>query len=437
MAEKKQLFQIWDNLAFARLFQSLTMALSPVRMVIAMGTILVICLIGWTMDFASMRSDEPVLDIDDVVDFGSSMDTVELRPYVQDPGNALVRIEEYRHTRRARGVFSTLWHIGTARFTDATVSLFKLEITDVLINIWFWVLAFVWAIKLHPIYSAIYFVIMAAIISVSGGAICRTAALEFARGEKPGLTEALRFGVKRFKHLITAPLVLTAITVSLGACVFFIGLLGNINYAGELIMALLFGVALVFGLLTVLFLIGSVFGANLAFPVIAYEGSDGFDAISRSFCYVYTRPWWLFCYTTIAAAFGTVSYLFVRLFGYLLLVTTWLLMDVGIFSRGEEPAKLARIWAKPNFFELLGTNAGPANVTESIASFIIHITVLLVIGLVVAFVVSFYFCSSTIVYSLMRRKVDNIDMDRIYIPLEQPAEQSQIRKTDQEQNEDL
>jgi hypothetical protein len=218
--------------------------------------------------------------------------------------------------------------------------------------------------------------------------------------------------------------------------VFLIGLLGNIKFAGELIMALLFGFALVFGLLTVLFLIGSVFGANLAFPVIAYEGSNGYDAISRSFCYVYTRPWWLFCYTTIAAVFGTVSYLFVRLFAYLLLVTTWLLLDLGIFSRGEEPGKLARLWAKPDFFDLLGGNAGPVNMTESIASFMINIAVLLVIGLVVAFVVSFYFCSSTIVYSLMRRKVDNVDMDRVYIPLEQPAP-IETDRTDQLENEDL
>lgn len=425
MAEKKQLFQVWDNLAFARLFQSLTMALSPARMVIALGTIILICLIGWLMDLAAMAvQSSPSSQVALAVDFSAGVD---LRPYVKDPGRALSLIEQDRQAR-TRGVFAMLWHFGTARFTGATVSLFRLKITDVLYNIWMWPLALLWAVKFHPLYSTIYFIVIAVITSVSGGAICRMAALEFARGEKPGLTEALIFGTKRFKHLITAPLVLTAITISLGAVVFLIGLLGNIDYAGELIMALGFGAALVFGLLALLFAIGTVFGANLTFPVIAYEGTDGYDAISRSFCYVYTRPWWLFCYTTIAAAFGTVSYLFVRLFAYLLLVTTWLLMDLGILSHGAETGKLARMWVKPNFFELLGASAGPLNVTESIASFTIHMVVLLVIGLVTAFVVSFYFCSSTIVYALMRRKVDNVDMSRVYIPLEQPGEPPQNRQ---------
>ena len=48
---------------------------------------------------------------------------------------------------------------------------------------------------------------------------------------------------------------------------------------------------------------------------------------------------------------------------------------------------------------------------------------LLVVGLVVAFVISFYFCSSTIIYALMRRKVDDIDMSRVYTPLEQVGRQ--------------
>lgn len=416
MAEKKQLLQIWDNLAFARSFHSLTMALSPVRMVLAFGTVIIICLSGWLMDLAAVVGNERV-SADEVVrvNFSSS---VELLPLVEDPRGTMDLLEQLKGSRRAQGVFATLWHFGAARFNGATVSFFKLEVTNVLMNTWLCVIALVWAVKYHTIYSAIYFVIIAVVISISGGAICRTAALEFARGEKPGLVEALRFGIKRFKHLITAPVILTSITVSFGAGVFLIGLAGNISYAGEVIMALSFVLALVLGLLTLLFLIGSLVGSSLIFPVIAYEGTDGYDAISRSFCYVYTKPWWMLFYSAIAAVFGTISYLFVRLFVFLLLTTTWLLLDLGILSGGTAPGKLARIWAQPDFFKLIGANAGPLNVTESVSSFIIYITVLLVVGLVVAFVISFYFCSSTIVYSLMRRKVDDVDMGQIYIPLE-------------------
>lgn len=421
MAEKKQVWQIWDNLAFARSFQSFKMALAPARMVIALATVLLVCLIGWLMDFtAVIGRDWTETKAIETIDFSS---TVDLRPYANNPQKFLSDIEQYRMDRRFDGVFATLWHFGAARFNSATVSLFRLEITNLLLNIWLCALAIVWAVRFHPIYSVIYFILIAMVVCISGGAICRSAALEFARGEKPGLTESLGFGLKKFKSLITAPLVLTAITAGFGSVVYLTGLLGNIRYAGELFIALTLAVALVFGLLTLLFLIGSIAGANLIFPVIAYEGSDGYEAISRSFCYVYTHSWWMFFYTAIAAAFGTISYLFVRLFAFGLLITTYTLIDLGIFNQPEVPGKLARIWAKPDFFNLVGQNTNPAGPTESIAAFIIYITVLLVVGLVVAFVISFYFCSSTIVYALMRRKVDNVDMSRVYTPLEQVGRQ--------------
>jgi len=417
MTEKKHVWQIWDNLAFAKSFQSFRMALAPARMAIALMTVVLICQIGWLMDLGSAVI-RPGSDTETTarIDFGS---TVDLRPYVRNTKNTLAFIEQYRLNQPFDGIFLTLWHFGAARFNSATVSLFRLEITDVLLNIWLCALAILWAVRFHPVYSVVYFILIAMVVCICGGAICRSAALEFARGEKPGLTEALGFGLKKFKALVTAPLVLTAITTGFGSAVYVIGLLGNIQYAGELFIALTLVVALLFGLLTLLFLIGSVAGANLIFPVIAYEGSDGYDAISRSFCYIFTHPWWMFCYTAIAAAFGTISYLFVRLFTFLLLATTYSLIDLGIFNRPGGPGKLARIWAKPDFFNLVGQNAGPIGVTESTAAFIIHITVLLVVGLVVAFVISFYFCSSTIIYALMRRKVDNIDMSQVYTPLEQ------------------
>ena len=39
-----------------------------------------------------------------------------------------------------------------------------------------------------------------------------------------------------------------------------------------------------------LILLGLTGGFNLMYPTIAVEGSDSFDAISRSFSYVYARP---------------------------------------------------------------------------------------------------------------------------------------------------
>ncbi len=425
MSEKQQLWQIWDNLAFARSFHSFRMALSPARMVIALIMVLMICLIGWFMDLvaAPMRSYEgkPALmqtGIEVEQSARVMFRTAEgRRRLAAEPRQALAEIERDRYNQRFRGVFFTLWHFGADRFNTATISLFRLEITDVVANIWLCGLAVVWAARFHPIFSGIYFILAAMVTCVCGGAICRTAALEFARGEKPGLVEGLGFGLKKFRGLASAPLILTGITASFALVVAAAGLIGNIPHAGELFIAITLGASLVFGLLTLLFLIGSVAGAGLIFPAIAYEGSDGQDAISRSFCYVFTCPWWMFFYTLLAAAFGTLSYLFVRLFVFALLITTYVLLELGIAGDAGS-GKLARIWGRPDFFLLIGPNAGPACATESVAAFVIYATMLLVVGVIVAFVISFYFCAGTIIYALMRRKVDQVDMGRVYTALE-------------------
>ena len=62
-----------------------------------------------------------------------------------------------------------------------------------------------------------------------------------------------------------------------------------------------------------LVLLGTVGGFNLMYPTIAVEGSDSFDAISRTFSYVYARPWRMLFYTLVAIVYGALCYLFVRL----------------------------------------------------------------------------------------------------------------------------
>jgi hypothetical protein len=44
---------------------------------------------------------------------------------------------------------------------------------------------------------------------------------------------------------------------------------------------------------------------------------------------------------------------------------------------------------------------------------------LVVVGLVVSFIISFYFSANTIIYSLMRGKVDHTPREDIYMPFEE------------------
>jgi len=408
----------------ARLFQSFRMAVGPTKMVIAMLTVIVVCLVGWVMDICTEAGpgggQQAILTpiILSVVDFGKA---AELEVYVTEPEKTIRSIEQYKQQGRGRGVFSTLWNFGAARFNGATVSLLKLDIANTLANIWLCAVGLAWAAKYHTAYSIVYFTVVTIVICVFGGAICRCAALEFARGEKSGLTEAFRFSGAKLSSLLAAPFVPVGIMLMLGALVFFLGLMGNLPAGiGELITALGLAGALLIGLLLVFLLTGTIAGAGLMLPAVAYEGSDGLDAISRSFMYVFNRPWTMLLYTLTATVWGTVSYLFARLFAFLVLIVTYGLLYLGFSCRVSGTERLASIWPRPQFLNLIGTSAEVSmSWSQSVASFLIHLTSLFIIGLVVAFVISFYFSASTIIYALMRDGVDNVGIDEIYIELDE------------------
>ncbi len=432
MTDEKQLLQIWEALVFTRLFQSFRMAVGPTKIITAMLAVMIVCLVGWLMDVCTEARpggsrQQAILKpiILSVVDLGKA---AEFEVHISEPEKTIRAIERYKQQGNGRGVFSTLWNFGAARFNGATVSLLKLDIANMLAHIWLFVVGLVWAVKYHTVYSIVYFTIVVIVICVFGGAICRCAALEFARGEKPGLTEAFRFSGAKLSSLLAAPFVPVGIILLLGSLVFFLGLMGSLpGGIGELVTALGLGFALVIALLLVFLLTGTIVGAGLMLPAVAYEGSDGLDAISRSFMYVFSRPWAMLLYTLTATVWGTVSYLFARFFAFLVLIVTYGLLYLGFSCRVGGAGKLAGLWPRPEFLSLIGpSTAAPVNWLESTASFLIHLTGLFIVGLVVAFVISFYFSASTIIYALMRKGVDNVGTDEIYIQLDEVRDEAEV-----------
>ena len=82
---------------------------------------------------------------------------------------------------------------------------------------------------------------------------------------------------------------------------------------------------------------------------------------------------------------------------------------------------------------LQGSSAlATTNWSESLAAFLVYLVTLLVIGLLVAFITSFYFSANTIIYSLMRNKVDDTALDDIYIPPAEPI----LQKDDETETPD-
>ena len=124
-------------------------------------------------------------------------------------------------------------------------------------------------------------------------------------------------------------------------------------------------------------------------------------------------------YGILASIYGAISYLLVRSFAFLLLLITYTLVHIGLYNHGSG-AVLEDIWAKPEFFNLLRENPDLSLKSMELApSLLINTAVLTVVALLIAFVFSFYFCSCTIIYALMREKVDKTPTDQIYIHLDE------------------
>jgi len=425
MVREHSIRQLWEDLAFPDLSRSLKLAVGPAKLVLAFILIVILCASGYVMDLCSHSvTVHPGLS---AVPGGQGESFLampdELSVFIYDPSSTQLYIQRYKDQAPGQGVFGTLWNFSASRFNHATTRLLELgtsnlfaNLWNVLVNAWQCIRALGWAVLYHPFYSAIYFSLSLVLFCFFGGAICRCAALEFARNEKPGLGESLQFSRERLGSLLSAPLILMGILGGFSLVIILVGLIGNVPWLGEILVALLIGVLFLLGLGIAILLFATMAGGALLFPAVAYEKTTGLDAIGRAFSYVVNQPVWMVFYTVVEIILGTLFYLFIRLFIFLVLWLTYFMLSIG-FTDGQID-KLHRIWAPPTFFRLLSTPAEAANWSEAFASFLISLAMLFIIGLVMALIVSYFFSSVTVLYSLMRKKVDKISFSRVDVHLE-------------------
>jgi hypothetical protein len=130
-------------------------------------------------------------------------------------------------------------------------------------------------------------------------------------------------------------------------------------------------------------------------------------------------------YTAIAAIYGAICYTFVRFCAFLLLLATRWSLQLGVFTESSTTNvnKVTAIWPQPSFMNLLQLPAlGEAQWPHLVAAVLVYLSSLVIVALVGAFVISFYFSANTIIYSLMRSKVDNTAIDDIYTEYTQGTE---------------
>jgi hypothetical protein len=282
-----------------------------------------------------------------------------------------------------------------------------------------------WLWRHHWIFALLYTAWFLLIWSVFGGAIARIAAVHVARDEKISVRHAMGFSAGKVLSFVFAPVIPIFIVLVIGLIIAVPSwILFHIPLFGPPIAGVTTGLALLGGFIITLVLLGTIGGFNLMYPTVAVEGSDSFDAISRSFSYVFARPWRMLWYTLVAVVYGAICYLFVRFFVWMVLVATYFFMSWWLGTPHTPPTGanaadvFARIWQHPDDpLDSLRPNPDYAslNGSQAAAAGMIQFWVYLTIGLIGAFAISFYFSANTIIYYLMRREVDATDLDDVYV----------------------
>lgn len=440
MTQEQGLLQMWEELALPKLAYAFKLAIGPSKVLLAFLAVLLICAGGWLLDSCTNSVVvSPLRKVPKGLFGGNSSAYIqgsELASYLQQPEHTKWFIETNQGKCPGQGVFSTIWHFWTDRITDSTVAFYKallnfdvpksadpserLDSGGVVYLIWLnGVLCFrslLWALEYHTLYSIIFLIYSFVVICAAGGAICRCAALEFANSEKPGLFESMEFVREKIWSLISAPLIPSLLMAAFTAVLVVFGLAVNfVPWLGELLFAVLLPVLLFAGFLITLLLAASLSGTGLMFPAIAYEGATGHDAIGRSISYVLNKPVWMLFYLIVQTFLGTFFYLVMRGLLFAVLWVTYHSIRLGIYQPQRGPSKLERIWAEPSMFYLLNAPADPATWSERIASAMIGVLMLAITSLIAAMVISYIFSSLTIIYALMRKKVDKTPIQKVWV----------------------
>lgn len=283
-----------------------------------------------------------------------------------------------------------------------------------------------WLLTTYPGFLAVFLLFAFLLTALLGGAIARLAAVQVSREASPSAFAGLRFTGVRYPWFVLAPLIPLIVAGLIGLALAVAGLALFNAPVLDVIGAVLFGLLLLGGFVIAVILIGLLIASPLLLPALAVEGTDAFDAISRAFNYVIARPWHYLFYNVVMVVYGAITYLFVGLVVYVTLWATKAAVGWWAFAGvGGEDDRLNRfdaILPAPQLGELVFTPAWDAlDASGTVAAAVVLVWVRLLIALLPAYAVSFFFCQQTWIYLLLRHSTDEAELDEVYLePSEQP-----------------
>ena len=268
-----------------------------------------------------------------------------------------------------------------------------------------------------------------AIWSLVGGAITRIAALDYAKDESIRLVDALKFARKKFWSYFWSPLVPVIGVFFFALCNVVGGLIGRIPVFGEVMIALGFPLALLSGFLMVFIGVIGALGLCFMFPTISTEGSDAFDAMSRAYSYVLSRPKHFLIYCIINTLYGLLCLAVIAFVAWLMIRLAFLTVGTGM---GQKFYLIQSFISQKCNFACLGfCSASPIETKTAAVTLdrwslkflagMILVYVFLIKLAVWSFVTTYLFSAKTIIYFLLRKEIDSTDITDVYIEEEEKA----------------
>lgn len=308
--------------------------------------------------------------------------------------------------------------------------------------------------------------VILALVAYFGTAISRIAAVEIARkGERISSGDALGFAGEKFFAVFLTPAVCLFVSLLCVLCNVVAGLIcKGLDFVviGVLIPALLLPLAVIAGFVIVFLIVGFFAGFPLFAPAIGTEGTDCFDAVARGVNYFFSKPLRYIFYQIASVVLGFVSWAVVYLFAVAICMVA---LETGIwgfelFGHGEKKfsAVTQESWDKvvdtkyslaayghqqgesrikafgclalkhPYGATMVASNklircqtdrrVGAVDVEKDVMLKITQVVLLtwliVIIGFAYGFGVSYFFTSQTMIYMLLRKKVDDIGYEEIF-----------------------
>src|SRR5439155_23323231 len=138
----------------------------------------------------------------------------------------------------------------------------------------------------------------------------------------------------------SAPLIPLVFLAVLTLFMIFLGFIeGFTVFIGDIFLAVIFWpLILIMGLVMALVLVGLI-GWPLMYATISAEGSDSFDALSRSYSYVFQAVWRYLWYCGVALIYGAILIFFVGFMGSLMVYMGKWGVSQTPFLYSENPKK--------------------------------------------------------------------------------------------------